>query len=99
MQQALRFFLIAALLSGCAQFPQLDGVVSEEAQRADYPELITADSLLSKRSLGRLDENSGEVLLARASRLRARARLLRSITEVNDETRLRLAPLLRRLGG
>ena len=99
MQQALRFVLIAVLLTGCARFPQLNGVVSEEAQRADYPELIPADRLLAKRSLGRLGENSGKALLARASLLRARARVLRSITEVNDETRLRIAPLLRRLGG
>ena len=38
-------------------------------------------------------------LLARAERLQARARILRGITAVNDETRLRIADRLRRLGG
>ena len=99
MRQFWHPFLIAALLAGCSSFPQLDAVVSDEARRADYPNLIPAERLLAKRDAGRLDENSGRALLARASRLRARARILRSLTEINDEVRLRLAPQLRRLGG
>lgn len=97
-QMAIALGLLV-FVAGCAQFPQLDAVVSEEAKRADYPELIPAQGLLERRQEGRITADTGPALLARADRLRARARLLRQITEVNDATRIRLRDRLRRLGG
>ncbi|MCG6902605.1 MAG: hypothetical protein LJE68_07980 [Rhodobacter sp.] len=91
--------VIAALLAGCTSFPQLDSATSLEAKRAPYPKLIPAEGLLAKRGEGRLTPESGEALLARAARLRARAAILRRIQAVDEETRLRIAGRLRQLGG
>ena len=99
MRAVLRISAFAAVLAGCTTFPQLDAVVSDEARRADYPRLVPAAGLLAKRSEGRLTETSGEALLARAARLQARARILRNVATIDEETRLRIAARLRRLGG
>ncbi|MDJ0630027.1 MAG: hypothetical protein QNJ44_17345 [Rhodobacter sp.] len=91
--------LIAALtLPACATFPDLDAAISPEARRAEYPELIPAEGLLGRRSDGRVTEQDAEILMARAANLRARAALLRG-APIDEETRLRLAARLRRLGG
>ncbi len=89
---------LAAALAGCTTFPELDAVVSEEAKRADYLSLVPADQLLGKRSDGRVTEETGRALQARAADLRARAALLRG-QPIDEETRLRLRARLRRLGG
>lgn len=99
MQQCLTLCFCTVLLAGCANFPELDAVVSEEAKRADYPSLIPAKGLLDLRDQGQLDASSGEQLLSRADRLRARANIIRNITAVDEATRLRIAGRLRRLGG
>jgi hypothetical protein len=91
--------MIATLLGGCAEFPQLDAVISEEARRADYPDLLPSATLLERRELGRLSVTDGNALLARAERLRARARILRRVVTINDDTRRRISGRLNRLGG
>ncbi len=99
MRRSPRLTLIAALaLAGCTSFPELDAVVSDAAERADYPELVPAERLLGKRSDGRMTEATGPALQARAANLRARAQLLRG-QPIDAETRLRLQARLRRLGG
>jgi hypothetical protein len=99
MRHILRVSVLAVLLAGCTTFPELDAVVSEEARRADYPNLVPAEHLLAKRTAWRLSETTGEMLLARAARLKARARILRGISSVDEDTRLRIGSQLRRLGG
>ncbi len=99
MRQVLFHLALATGLSACASFPDLEGAVSAEARRAAYPDLVPTASLLSRRSLGRLSEKDGEILLARAQRLRARARILNSLPTINEDMRLRVADRLRRLGG
>ncbi len=93
--------LLAAILplAACASFPELEAAITEEAKRADYPTLIQVDPLVEEQKRGKLSETDGEILLQRAANLRRRASLLRGITEVNDETRRRLSPTLKRLGG
>jgi len=97
MRQPLSLAMLL-LLVGCTSFPQLDAVISEQARRADYPVLIPATQLLGKRSDGTVTEQTGATLLARAANLRRRAALLRG-QSIDEATRLRLAPRLRRLGG
>ena len=99
MQRFPHILVIAALFAGCTQFPELDAAVSEEAKAADYLDLVPSEQLLNRQHESRLSATTGNSLLARAERLQARARILRSITAVNDETRLRIADRLRRLGG
>lgn len=99
MQRAPLIAIVAALaLPACSQFPQLDAAVSEQARRADYPELIPAGDVLGRRSEGRLTDRDADSLIARAANLRARAALLRG-APIDEETRLRLAARLKRLGG
>jgi type IV pilus biogenesis protein CpaD/CtpE len=90
--------LIAAVLTGCATFPQLDAVITPEARRADYPALVPVDSIIVRRGDSTITAQTGERLRARAANLRARARLLRGAS-VDEETRLRLARRLQQLGG
>jgi len=99
MQRVLYTLVFAVLFTGCTQFPELDAAVSEEAKNADYLDLVPSEQLLNRKHDSRLSEATGDALLARAERLKARARILRNITAVNDETRLRIADRLRRLGG
>lgn len=99
MQAVLRITAFAAILASCTTFPELDAAVSDAARRADYPQLVPADELLGKRTQVRLTETTGQTLLARAARLQARARILRNIPTIDDETRSRIASRLRRLGG
>ena len=91
-------FTAAALLAGCASFPELDAAVTPEARRADYPVLIPTAGVLIRREGARLTAADGEQLQARAANLQARARLLRGVV-IDEETRLRLSGRLRRLGG
>lgn len=90
--------LAACGLSACAQFPELDAVISEDAKRADYPVLIPADGILARGRAGTLTDATTRNLRARAANLRARAALLRG-QPIDDATRLRLAARLKRLGG
>ena len=99
MRQFFGLLAFATVLAGCTDFPQLDAAVSDKARAAAYPELVPTEGLLAKRGNNRVDENTGPDLLARAERLKARAKLLRGIEVVNDDTRRRLAGPLRRLGG
>lgn len=99
MRLFLGMAILAAALSGCARFPELDAAVSEAARAADYPSLVPAERILSRKRAGRLAENDGEILLARAANLRRRAAILRGIPVVDEDARLRFADRLRRLGG
>jgi len=99
MPRTLYLSLIApCLLAACTTFPELDALVSEQAKRADYPQLAPAEDLLGKRTDGRVTKATGPALQARAANLQARARLLRG-QPIDDDTRLRLQGRLRRLGG
>ncbi len=98
----MRFLIVtlglAAVLSGCTRFPELDAAITPEARRADYPVLVPIGEVLERRELARSTGREGENVAARAAALRARARLLRGIA-VSDDTRLRLTPRLESLGG
>jgi len=88
----------ALLIAGCASFPELDAAISPEARQAGYPTLVPVGGVLARRDAARIAPETEAALLARAANLRARARLLRGVV-VEEETRLRLAARLRRLGG
>lgn len=99
MRTAVCSLVFLAFLAACTDFPQLDAVVSEDAKNAAYPDLVPADRLLEKRQEGRITAQTGPDLMARADRLRARARLIRGIETVDEATRIRLRDRLRALGG
>ncbi|MDV7145699.1 hypothetical protein R3X27_23700 [Tropicimonas sp. TH_r6] len=67
--------LIPALvaLAGCAQFPELDATVTEEARAAPAPELVDNSVVLGPASEAILDEETQADMEARAAALEARA--------------------------
>jgi hypothetical protein len=73
-----RCLIICTLLAGCAEFPELDGTVSEEARNAPFPKLVNTSEFR-----GTLDEEStlqAEIggLQSRVADLNNRADNLRS---------------------
>jgi len=99
MRKIIGSVVIMTVLAACTDFPQLDAAISEDAKAAAYPALVPADSLLAKREGDRITAQTGPELLARAARLRARAKLIRGIETVDEATRIRLRNRLRALGG
>ncbi|MFV2038470.1 MAG: hypothetical protein ACC646_12850 [Paracoccaceae bacterium] len=94
-------FLIALcfgplLLAGCAQFPDLDGRISESARNAPFPALINLDALLSAAyDGGDAAAAASATLSAQVAALRTRAAALRGPV-VDRRTRARMAAAARR---
>lgn len=65
--------LCLAALAGCAQFPELDAVVSEEAKAAPDPVLTDNRPLLAAAAGGTIDETTQTSLQSRAAALQGRA--------------------------
>lgn len=66
--------IIIALLSGCAEFPELDGTVDDAARNAPFPELVNLDAL--RGQVGASDATPDN-MAARIAGLNARADALR----------------------
>lgn len=78
-------------LTACTQFPALDRTITPELANAEFPELVPLDPLLARATAGRIDPvQTQAVLIARVSRLRARAARLRGSVLTGRE-RQRLA--------
>ncbi len=69
---------VALLLGGCATFPELDTVVSAEAERAPFPRILPLEDVMAAaqdRSVNA--EDAGTTTAARARALQVRAAILR----------------------
>ena len=98
--RSLMIIAVGIALAACTQFPELDAAVSDRARAADFPKLIPAERIAAKRTAGgRLGEEDGAKLLARADQLRRRGEILRSLPVVDEAARLRFSAVLNRLGG
>ncbi|WP_068114494.1 hypothetical protein [Tropicimonas marinistellae] len=64
--------MTVVLLGGCAQFPELDAALSEEALSAPQPELSDNRPLLAAAGDGSLDEMDQAALQSRAAALQDR---------------------------
>ncbi len=86
-----RAALVGAVLAlaACAQFPQVDALPALGPDAAP-PALLPLDGLLAQAEGPAVAEAAGAALLARAERLKARARLMRGPV-LEPETRARLA--------
>lgn len=82
--------LIVALLTGCAQFPQLDATITPEQEVADYPALVPIQPLLAQAQTTQRTAPAVQANLeGRVARLRARAARLRgSVLSGRERTRL-----------
>lgn len=67
------FLCLGLLLPGCAQFPELDATITEQARQAPDPELTDNIVVLGPAAEALLDEETVEELESRAAALEARA--------------------------
>lgn len=77
--RTLFFILCCAMLASCAQFPEVDEVISKNAGGTEYPEVIPLQDIEDPGE-GYLDEDSGKNLEGRISGLQRRADELRKKT-------------------
>lgn len=82
-------------ISGCSDFPDLDGAVSARAQAADYPAILPLDGLLASVPAVEPGLGVGD-LPERLRRLQARAANLRGRSVVDAGTRARMNAALAR---
>lgn len=96
-ERMLRLILPLFLLGACTQFPALDDSVPDAAARAEYPDLVPLDPLLS--SLADAPTKNTEIesnLQSRVAALRARAaRLRRPIVDPATRARMRTGVRIR----
>ena len=78
-RNALLLAILIPALMACAQFPELDTVVSEEAKNAPPPQLKPVDQVLADAQSvpAQKGDSTEEELRARAAALQARANRLR----------------------
>lgn len=77
-------------IGGCAQFPELEGLVDDATRSAPYPDLVPLGPILSRADAGAPARDPGAGVLARAAALEARAARLRGPV-IDAATRARMA--------
>lgn len=78
------------VLTGCTQFPELDGTIRPELENAAYPELVPLEPILAAAAPSTLDPVEIEAGLdGRIAGLRARASQMRG-TVISDADKKRL---------
>ena len=84
--------LIAALgtLAGCTDIPQLEQSLSERAQAASYPKLISVEGILASALPSEISEAMTANVAKRSSGLRVKAaRLSGDVIAPDDQSRLK----------
>lgn len=90
MRRSLALALIAGLTAaGCAQFPELDATLTDEARAAPYPDLVPLEGLQARIGSTRIDPGTAPAVQARIAALKSRASRLRG-TVIDDATRTRM---------
>ncbi|HEY9038771.1 MAG TPA: hypothetical protein VIN05_07500 [Roseovarius sp.] len=94
MRRSLPLALITALaavglLPGCAQFPELDATLTDEARRPPYPDLVPLSGLQERISGTNTDPGTAPAIEARIAGLKTRAARL-SGTVIDSDTRARM---------
>lgn len=86
------FALIATLLAGCSDFPELDAAITPAARNADYPSLIPIGQIVTGAEQVQISAQTVATLQARISRLQSRAARLRGpVVDHATRTRMRTA--------
>lgn len=89
---ATSFALIATLLAGCSDFPELDAAITPAARKAGYPSLVPLDQLISGAQDIQITDETVATLQTRIARLNARAaRLQRPVIDSATRARMRAA--------
>ncbi|MGC1506571.1 MAG: hypothetical protein WA782_20840 [Sulfitobacter sp.] len=88
MKRALSLCLIAATVTGCTQFPELDHTQTAALEAADYPALVPIEPLLARATAPGPDPVETENNLNnRLAGLRARANAMRGAVLSDPEKR------------
>ena len=83
--------VLCLALSGCTQFPALDGAISPELEDADFPALIPTETLPARSEPIVNDPvQTTQALESGLSGLRARASALQRRTIIDASTRSRM---------
>ncbi|MGB5557384.1 MAG: hypothetical protein WBN04_05160 [Paracoccaceae bacterium] len=93
--QSLAFLMLAA----CAQFPQLEGAISDQARQSAYPGLEPVDELLARAQDPTSRDTAAEIadMQNRARLLRARAQALRQTAVIDADAQARMKAAYNRL--
>ncbi len=84
------FASVLVWLASCAQFPDLDSALSENARTADYPNLVPVEVLQARVTETRISPETASGLQARVAALKARAARLRG-SVIDSPTRERMS--------
>lgn len=87
--RSLTALVVGLGLSACAEFPELDAALSDEARAAPYPTLLPVEDLNARVGEPRIAPDAADAIEARVARLKARAARLRN-TVLDSPTRARL---------
>lgn len=99
MRRAAILLCLGLGLAACSEFPELDGVMSDQARDADYPTLLPFETLFAQAyGPTRLDARSGASLAARADALRRRAEALKRTRLIDPASRRRMQAAVARHG-
>lgn len=72
------FFCLACFLCSCANIPELDGKISDNARKLGYPDLIQLDGIEATANEGfETTQATAKSMKQRVKNLRRRARALR----------------------
>jgi hypothetical protein len=95
--RSISFICLFALLGSCANFPDLDGAISDQARLAKYPMFVRTDLLaVQSRAVASNDTvGATETLAARVAALRHRAGALRHAVMTRADRRRLIAALKR----
>lgn len=81
---------LAVFLGGCAAFPDLNGTIPPEMERADFPRLVPVEPLLAGQPADRITPETETAMAARVAALKARAsRLRRTVVDTGTRARMR----------
>jgi hypothetical protein len=84
-------FALCVALTGCTQFPALEGTVAPGLENADFPALVPLETLKARAAPVIVDPiKTTQTLEARVASLRARARALQQRAVVDAATRRRM---------
>lgn len=87
--------VLCLALTGCTQFPALDGAISAELENADFPALVPVETLLARSEpIVRDPVQTTQALESRVAGLRARANTLQNRAIIDARTKSRLLAAL-----
>lgn len=80
---------LAGIVSGCAQFPELEARVSDTVRAQPFPDLVPLDGLQARLDSTQITPETGPAVEARVAQLKARAARLRGAV-IDAPTRARI---------